>query len=73
MDKQDAVNTAQKIGTYETSIQPAPDCCTVFQPEKPVIYGRIEECNEAEASFDVEELVAEALMGTERIKVRLDD
>jgi thiamine biosynthesis protein ThiI len=73
MDKQDAVNTAQKIGTYETSIQPAPDCCTVFQPEKPVIYGRVEECIEAEASFDVEELVAEALRGTERIKVRLDD
>jgi thiamine biosynthesis protein ThiI len=73
MDKQDAVNTAQKIGTYETSIQPAPDCCTVFQPEKPVIYGRIEECIEAEACFDVDELVAEALRGTERIKVRLDD
>ena len=73
MDKQDAVNMAQKIGTYETSIQPAPDCCTVFQPEKPVIYGRIEECAEAETSFEVDELVSEALRGTERIKVRLDD
>jgi len=73
MDKQDAVNMAQKIGTYETSIQPAPDCCTVFQPEKPVIYGLIEECAEAETSFEVDELVSEALRGTERIKVRLDD
>jgi thiamine biosynthesis protein ThiI len=73
MDKQESVNLAQRIGTYDTSIEPAPDCCTVFQPEKPIIYGRIEECLEAETSFDLDELLTEALRGTERIKVRLDD
>jgi thiamine biosynthesis protein ThiI len=73
MDKQDAVDLAQQIGTFNTSIRPEPDCCTVFQPEKPVIYGRVSECLEAEAALEVDELVAEALRGTERIKVRLDD
>jgi len=73
MDKQDAVDLAHQIGTFNTSIRPEPDCCTVFQPEKPVIYGRVSECLEAEAGFGVDELVAEALRGTERIKVRLDD
>lgn len=73
MDKQDAVNIAQRIGTYETSIQPEPDCCTVFQPEKPVIYGRTEECTEAEAELKLDELVTEAVRETELIKVRLDD
>ena len=49
MDKQEAVNLAKRIGTFDTSIRPEPDCCTVFQPEKPIIHGRIQDCIEAES------------------------
>ena len=69
MDKQEAVDIAKRIGTFETSIRPEPDCCTVFQPEKPVIRGRIHDCVEAESGFDLEGLIHEAVRGTERIKI----
>ena len=69
MDKQEAVDIAKRIGTFETSIRPEPDCCTVFQPEKPIIHGKIRDCVEAEAGFDLEGLIEEAVRGTERIKI----
>ena len=66
---QEAVDIAKRIGTFETSIRPEPDCCTVFQPEKPIIRGRIHDCVEAESGFDLEGLIQEAVRGTERIKI----
>jgi len=69
MDKQEAVDLAIRIGTFETSIRPEPDCCTVFQPEKPIIHGRIHDCEEAEAGFDLEGLIEEAVRGIERFKI----
>lgn len=68
-DKDETIAIARRIGTYETSILPEPDCCTVFQPKRPVLRGRIEECEAAEAEFDVEELVAAAVRETETIDV----
>jgi thiamine biosynthesis protein ThiI len=65
-DKQETIERAQRIGTYELSIAPEPDCCTVFQPEKPVIRGRLEQCRAAEAALDVEGLVRAAAEGAER-------
>ena len=69
MDKQEAVDIARRIGTFDTSIKPEPDCCTVFQPSKPIIHGNIEDCEAAEACFDVDSLAEEAVKGTERKKI----
>ena len=66
-DKVEAVAMARKIGTYELSTLPAPDCCTVFQPESPVIYGRLADAAEAESALDLDTLTHQALKGTERI------
>jgi tRNA uracil 4-sulfurtransferase len=66
-DKTEAVAMARKIGTYELSTLPAPDCCTVFQPESPIIYGRIADAIQAESALDLDTLTGEALKGTERI------
>jgi len=66
-DKTEAVAMARKIGTYELSTLPAPDCCTVFQPESPIIHGRIADAIQAESALDLDTLTGEALKGTERI------
>lgn len=63
-DKEEAIEIARRIGTFETSCRPEPDCCTVFQPSKPVIRGRLEECLAAEERFDVAGLTEAALAGT---------
>ena len=65
-DKQETIEVAKRIGTYELSIAPEPDCCTVFQPEKPVIRGQVRQCVSAEAALDVEGLVSAAVEGSER-------
>jgi thiamine biosynthesis protein ThiI len=57
LDKTEIIERARRIGTFALSIANEPDCCTVFQPEHPVIHGRREECLEAEAKLDVEGLV----------------
>jgi len=64
-DKEETIRIARRIGTYELSILPEPDCCTVFQPTRPVIRGTVARCHEAEANLDVEALVEEAVLGTE--------
>ncbi len=68
-DKQEAIDLAIKIGTFETSNLPAPDCCTVFQPEHPVIYGRIEEALAAEAELKLEDMSMDAVRATERLHI----
>lgn len=71
-DKQEAIALARKIGTYEISKLPAEDSCTVFQPEAPIIYGRHEEVEAAEAGLDLDTLTAEAVRGTERLRIPED-
>ena len=66
-DKQETIALAQRIGTYEISTLPEPDCCTVFMPSKPIIRGRIEECLAAEESIGLEALIRAVLPVTERI------
>lgn len=66
-DKEEAIELAQRIGTYDLSILPEPDCCTVFQPRKPMIHGRVEDCEAAEARLDLEGLIERALAATERL------
>lgn len=67
-DKHETVALARRIGTYATSKLPAPDCCTVFQPEHPVIHGRLAEALAAEAALDLAALSTEAIRAAERLR-----
>ena len=66
-DKEEIIRYARKIGTFDTSILPYEDCCTVFTPRHPRTKPRLEDVERVEAALDVETLVAEALDGIERI------
>jgi tRNA uracil 4-sulfurtransferase len=61
MDKDDTITIARRIGTFETSILPFEDCCTIFVAKHPKIHPRAAEVQAAEASLDVEALVADGL------------
>ncbi|HPE16050.1 MAG TPA: tRNA uracil 4-sulfurtransferase ThiI [Oscillospiraceae bacterium] len=69
MDKEEIVVRAREIGTFETSILPYEDCCTVFTPRHPKTKPRLDEVEKAEEALDVAALVAEALDNTERVMV----
>ncbi len=73
MDKEEIVRIARKIGTFETSILPYEDCCTVFTPKHPKTKPKLKEVAEVEAALDVDALVDEAYSGIERIKVGYDE
>ena len=66
-DKIDIVEISRKIDTYETSILPYEDCCTVFLPKYPSIKPNLEKVKKAEERLDVEGLITEALNGVELI------
>lgn len=66
-DKEDITLIARKIDTFETSILPYEDCCTVFLPENPVIKPKIRDARYEETKLDVEALVEEAVNGIEII------
>ena len=69
MDKRDIIEIARKIGTFETSILPYEDCCTVFTPRHPRTKPHMDEILEAEKALDVEGLVEEAFRNIERVKL----
>ena len=69
MDKEEIVRLARRIGTFETSILPYEDCCTVFTPRHPKTHPKVEEVARAESEMAVDALVEEALAGVERIMV----
>lgn len=64
-DKRDIIHLARKIGTFETSILPFQDCCSLFAPRHPATHASVERCLEAEERLPLAELEAEALAGTE--------
>jgi thiamine biosynthesis protein ThiI len=68
-DKEEIVQLARKIGTFELSTLPYEDCCTVFTPRHPRTKPRIEAVEEAEAVLDTDALVREALEGIERVRI----
>lgn len=68
LDKSDIVKYARNIGTFDTSILPYEDCCTVFTPRRPKTKPRLEDVLAVESVLDVEALVQEALEGVERVK-----
>ncbi|HHQ8845760.1 TPA: tRNA uracil 4-sulfurtransferase ThiI [Clostridioides difficile] len=61
MDKSDIVDIAKKIGSFETSIVPEEDCCSVFSPRKPVTKPRLEKIEKSETALDIEKLVQDAI------------
>ena len=65
-DKLEIIEIARKIGTYETSILPYEDCCTVFLPKYPLIKPRMDIVLREEAKLDVNGLIDRALEGMER-------
>ena len=69
MDKEEIVTLARKIGTFETSILPYEDCCTVFTPRHPRTHPKLKDVEAAESALDVEALVDEAVKGIERIRL----
>ena len=68
-DKLETIEIAEKIGTYETSILPYEDCCTVFLPKYPAIKPKMERILKEEARLDVDALIEEALAEVEVVKL----
>ena len=69
MDKEEIVQIARKIRTFETSILPYEDCCTVFTPKHPRLRPVLGELEHAEAALDIDAMVQAAVDGIERIRV----
>lgn len=68
-DKDDIIEISEKIGTYETSILPYEDCCTIFLPKRPVTKPRLSVVEKIESVLDVETLVNNALRDVETIEI----
>ncbi|MBR0033683.1 MAG: tRNA 4-thiouridine(8) synthase ThiI [Bacilli bacterium] len=73
MDKVDIIKLARKIDTYEISIRPFEDCCTIFAPKSPKTKPSLEKSKEFEEKFDYESLINEALDHVEVIYVKKED
>ena len=71
MDKEQIVRTARYIGTFDTSILPYEDCCTVFTPRHPKTKPHLDEVREVEAALDVDALIERALAQRERVRIKL--
>ena len=70
MDKEEIVRVARHIGTFDTSILPYEDCCTVFTPRHPKTKPNVDEVREIESVLDIEGLVTRAMAQREVVKVR---
>ncbi len=73
MDKVDIIKLARKIDTYDISIRPFEDCCTIFDPKNPKTKPSLEKAKEFEQMFDFESLIQEALDNVEVIYIKKED
>jgi len=64
-DKREIIDIARLIGTYDTSILPYEDCCTVFTPKRPRTKPKLNEVINAETELDIEALVEDAIRSRE--------
>jgi len=71
-DKAQIVELAEQIGSYDISIQPYEDCCTLFMPKHPSTRPRLEKVHAAEEGLDIDGLIAEALEKTETLSFTRD-
>ena len=69
MDKEEIITVARKIGTMETSILPYEDCCTVFTPRHPKTRPSLTEIEKVEQALEIDALVADAVEGTEPVRI----
>ena len=69
MNKESIISRAKEIGTYETSIEPQPDCCSVFMPKNPATRSKIPILERDEEKIPWKELCDDALAKVEIIKV----
>ena len=72
LDKEEITLVSQKIDTYEISIRPYEDCCTVFVPKHPQIKPLLSKAIQEENKFDYDTLITEALQNIERIGLRVN-
>ena len=72
-DKLEIIDIAKKIDTYDTSILPFEDCCTVFVPEHPVINPTFENAREYEKAIDFEQMIYDAIKGHEVIRISANE
>ena len=72
-DKLEIIDIAQKIDTFETSILPFEDCCTIFVPKSPATNPTQELCEKYEARFDFSELIADCIQNVETRVVSVED
>lgn len=70
MDKNEVIELARKIGTFETSILPYEDCCTVFVAKHPVTKPRLDKIVASESKIDLEDLIEKAIENTEIITIK---
>ncbi len=66
MDKQETIDRARQIGTYDLSVEQVPDCCTVFQPSSPTLRATPEDADRVESGLDIGALVQDAFERTEQ-------
>lgn len=72
MDKHNIIEISRQIGTYDISILPYEDCCTVFVPQNPVIRPEISVCEEGEQELDIDKLIEECLASSQLLTVYED-
>ena len=73
MDKTEIISLAEKIGTFDLSIQPFEDCCTIFAPPRPKTKPKMDKAREYEARLDVDGLIERALDGIEVTPIYPDE
>ena len=70
MDKEDIIHLARKIDTYETSVLPYPDCCTLFSPEHPLIHPDLRSITTGYDALDLGSLIRDAVRTSEKVKFK---
>jgi len=70
MDKEEIIKLAQKIGTYETSILPYEDCCTLFVPKHPETHPGLKKIEEAENKLDISFLINDSIARTKILRIQ---
>lgn len=73
MDKLEIIDISKMINTYETSILPYEDCCTIFTPKAPVTKPLLHKCKEYEARFDWQDIMEKAINDTQIINIHIGD
>ena len=72
-DKVDIIKLSKKIDTYDISIRPYEDCCTIFEVRDPTTSPKLDKIREIEAKFDFSQLLDEAYMNIEKVYVKPEE